>query len=168
MEFIHKKKAEKARSKQLQDQVRHSSFASRHESFSCVTQKYAFRQKLLYWKRIFPYPKPWFFQYTVLLKFGGLFSNYRLRRFLRHFIIWPLSRVGSIYRINNPNFLLKVHKYQPSGLTFHFFLSLLVEGSSVADPGCLTRILILTHPGSKNINENQGWKKNCCRTFLEP
>ncbi len=28
--------------------------------------------------------------------------------------------------------------------------------SSVADPGCLSRILISTHPGSKNSNKREG------------
>jgi hypothetical protein len=28
--------------------------------------------------------------------------------------------------------------------------------SSVADPGCLSRILIFTHPGSKNSNKREG------------
>jgi hypothetical protein len=32
--------------------------------------------------------------------------------------------------------------------------------SSVADPGCLSRILIFTHPGSKNSNKRDGVKKN--------
>jgi hypothetical protein len=36
--------------------------------------------------------------------------------------------------------------------------------SSVAEPGCLSRILIFTHPGSKNSNKRGGWKKTCCRT----
>ncbi len=35
---------------------------------------------------------------------------------------------------------------------------LLVRGS-VADPGCLSRILIFTPPGSKNSNKRRGWKK---------
>ncbi len=45
--------------------------------------------------------------------------------------------------------------------------------TSVADPGCLSRILIFTHPGSrisdprsKNRNKREGWKKVCCHTFF--
>jgi hypothetical protein len=41
-----------------------------------------------------------------------------------------------------------------------------VQLSSVADPGCLSRILIFVHPGSripnpgsKNSNKREGWKK---------
>ncbi len=30
---------------------------------------------------------------------------------------------------------------------------------SVADPGCLSRILFFVHPGSKNSNKRKGWKK---------
>ncbi len=42
---------------------------------------------------------------------------------------------------------------------------------SVADPGCLSRILIFTPSriwdlGSKNSNERQGWKIMCCFTFF--
>ncbi len=44
---------------------------------------------------------------------------------------------------------------------------------SVADPGCLSRIQIFTHPGSrisdpgsKNSNKREGWKKIWCHTFL--
>ena len=41
---------------------------------------------------------------------------------------------------------------------------------SVADPGCLSRILIFTHPGippgSKDSNKREGWKKISCRNFL--
>ncbi len=37
--------------------------------------------------------------------------------------------------------------------------------SSVADPGCLSRILIFTHPGSKNINKRKGWKKLVIKFF---
>ncbi len=29
-----------------------------------------------------------------------------------------------------------------------------------------SRILIFTHPGSKNRNKREGWKKNFCHTFL--
>ncbi len=38
--------------------------------------------------------------------------------------------------------------------------------SSVADSGCLSRILIFTHPGSKNSNKREGWTKICCQNFL--
>jgi hypothetical protein len=40
--------------------------------------------------------------------------------------------------------------------------------STVADPGCLSRILIFTHPGSRIQKEQQkrGVKKICCHTFL--
>ncbi len=40
--------------------------------------------------------------------------------------------------------------------------------SSVADPGCLSRILIFTHPGSRNQKQQQkrGMKKNCVIPFL--
>ncbi len=39
---------------------------------------------------------------------------------------------------------------------------------SVADPGCLSRILIFTHPGSRIQKQQQkrGVKKNLCHTFL--
>ncbi len=42
------------------------------------------------------------------------------------------------------------------------------EFISVADPGCLSRILILPipDPGSKNSNKREGWKKICCQTFF--
>ncbi len=45
--------------------------------------------------------------------------------------------------------------------------------SSVADPGCLSRIpdpdfypLRIPNPGSKNSNKREGWKKICCQTFF--
>ncbi len=40
--------------------------------------------------------------------------------------------------------------------------------SSVADPGCLSgsRILIFTHPGSKNSNKREGRKKIVCHTLF--
>jgi hypothetical protein len=38
--------------------------------------------------------------------------------------------------------------------------------NSVADPGYLSRILIFTHPGSKNRNKREWWKKICCHTFF--
>ncbi len=45
--------------------------------------------------------------------------------------------------------------------------------NSVADPGCLSRILIFTHPrsqisdpGSKNSNKREGWKEICCHTYF--
>ncbi len=34
------------------------------------------------------------------------------------------------------------------------------------DPGCLSWILIFVHPGSKNSNKREGWKKICCPTFF--
>ncbi len=44
---------------------------------------------------------------------------------------------------------------------------------SVADPGCLSRILIFTHPGSriwdpgsKSSNTREAWKKICCHTLF--
>ncbi len=41
-------------------------------------------------------------------------------------------------------------------------------GTSVADPGCLFRILIFTHPGSRIQKQQQkrGVKKICCHTFF--
>jgi hypothetical protein len=43
--------------------------------------------------------------------------------------------------------------------------------TSVADPGCLSRILMFTHPGSripniKTATKERGEKKNCRQTFL--
>ncbi len=43
--------------------------------------------------------------------------------------------------------------------------------SSVADPGCLSRILIFTHPGSRILDQKtgtkeRGEKKICCYTFF--
>jgi hypothetical protein len=40
--------------------------------------------------------------------------------------------------------------------------------SSVADPGCLSRILIFTHPGSRiqKPQQKRGVKKICCHNFL--
>jgi hypothetical protein len=40
----------------------------------------------------------------------------------------------------------------------------LMHSTSVADPGCLSRILIITHPGSKNSNWREWWKKISCHT----
>jgi hypothetical protein len=39
---------------------------------------------------------------------------------------------------------------------------------SVADPGCLSRILIFTHSGSRIQKQQQkrGVKKICCQTFF--
>jgi hypothetical protein len=39
---------------------------------------------------------------------------------------------------------------------------------SVTDPRCLSgsRILIFTHPGSKNSNKREAWEKICCHTFF--
>jgi len=39
---------------------------------------------------------------------------------------------------------------------------------SVADPGCLSRIMIYTHPGSRIQKQQQkrGVKQICCHTFL--
>jgi hypothetical protein len=41
---------------------------------------------------------------------------------------------------------------------------------SVADPGCLSRILIFTHPGSRSRipkqQQKEGRKKNCCNSYL--
>jgi hypothetical protein len=47
-----------------------------------------------------------------------------------------------------------------------------IQNTSVADPGCLSRILIFTHPGSKNSNKREGWKKIsfnflCSHKFLK-
>jgi len=51
----------------------------------------------------------------------------------------------------------------------------LILGTSVADPGCLSRILIFTHPGSRTSDprsriqkqkEKRGEEKKFCHTFL--
>ncbi len=36
---------------------------------------------------------------------------------------------------------------------------LTTDKCSVADPGCLSRILTFTHSGSQNSNKREGWKK---------
>ncbi len=57
--------------------------------------------------------------------------------------------------------------------TFWFLIRIHSLHCSVADLGCLSRILIFTHPGSrisdpgsKNSNKRERWKKISCHTFL--
>jgi hypothetical protein len=60
-------------------------------------------------------------------------------------------------------------------LFFQYFCGLLIKKitlfRSVADPGCLSRILIFTHSGSriqklKNSNKREGWKKLVVKLFF--
>ncbi len=55
----------------------------------------------------------------------------------------------------------------------HITARRLLSVNSVSDPGCLSRILIFTHPGSrtpdhgsKNSNKREGWKKYVVRPFF--
>ncbi len=77
----------------------------------------------------------------------------------------PLCRVPIIiiqawFHILNSFFLTRLHhpSWQTTG----------TGTGSVADPGCLSRILIFTHPGSRIQKQLQkrGVKKNWCYTFL--
>jgi hypothetical protein len=56
--------------------------------------------------------------------------------------------------------------FTKNGIFKHIYLG--VISTSVADPRCLSRILIFTHPGSR-IQKQQlkrGVKKNCCHNFI--
>ncbi len=55
--------------------------------------------------------------------------------------------------------------------SFFLFRKTCWQKTSVADLGCLSRILIFTHPGSriqkqKNSSKREGWKTICCHTFF--
>ncbi len=73
--------------------------------------------------------------------------------------------------INQPtNNLSMHHELMMNSLNIRYNC---VEYISVTDPGCLSRILIFTrpgsripNPGSKNSNKREGWKKISCHTFL--
>ncbi len=77
--------------------------------------------------------------------------------------------------------------WRPSAIRHSSLRSVGYLTSSIADPGCLSRILIFTHlgsripdlgsrisdpgsripdPGSKNSNKRERWKKIRCQTFL--
>ena len=88
-------------------------------------------------------------------------------------LVFSVSRIPNpyVWELSENIFCKKLYNSLKIGP--NFLLQLFKTEISVADPGCLSRILIFTHPGSrislpgsKNSNKREGWKKICCHNFL--
>ncbi len=80
--------------------------------------------------------------------------------------LWPAEIFGKNRKMRFFGLISKFNFRSPVWQIFTIF-------SSFADPGCLSRILIFTHPGSRisdpgsnNSNKRERWKKSRCQTFL--
>ncbi len=69
------------------------------------------------------------------------------------------------YNIIDTVFLVLYYVYRYGTIGMHLSMVTL----NVADPGCLSRILIFDHPGSRIQKQQQkrGVKKICCSTFFQ-